>query len=179
MWERCTETNKTNQSTQDLFTSPHLGIFRLYFPILLWSLLLWEAYDVQKCFKGDLFWFRPDIKVLRFWGTDPGRSMGGGRGISNMVPLLFPSVSLRSSSFGRKTEKKLKTLGEAVILIPTVATVGELRRKWELVLTVVLPDDRKLLSCLDARSTCGLVAQRAWLWTPGAVWASTSFTLPG
>lgn len=87
--------------------------------------------------------------------------MGGGRGISNTFPLPFPSVSLRSSSFGRKMEEKLKTLGEAVTLIPAVATVGELRHKWGLVLTVVLPDDRKLLSCLDARSTCGLVAQRA------------------
>lgn len=87
--------------------------------------------------------------------------MGGGRGLSNTFPLPFPSVSLRNSSLGRNTEEKLKTLGEAVILVSGVATVGELRHKWELVLTVVLPDDRMFLSCLDARSTCGLVAQRA------------------
>lgn len=87
--------------------------------------------------------------------------MVGGSGISNTFPLPFPLVSLRNSSFGRNTEEKLKTLGEAVILISSVATVGELRHKWELVLTVVLPDDRQFLSCLDARSTCGLVTQRA------------------
>lgn len=119
MWEHFTETNKTNQSPKDCFSSPHLGVFSSIFQSYS------ETYCVRSLSCAEVFYFGLGL-ASRSWGAGPGRSMGGGRGISN----TFPPISLRSSSLGRNTEEKLKTLGEAMILISDIATVGELRPKW-------------------------------------------------
>lgn len=162
---------------------------------------VWEAYNVQKYFKGSLFSFSLDIKVWRFWGADPGRSMGGGRGISRTFPFPSPElpseeeefVNLWCSSVGRKVEETLKLLGKGKILIFVIATVGELRHKSEIKALLhtfaaarqgsqSFPDDGELPSCLDVRVSkpgqeLGALCSSIALAPRNC--QSKSFTLPG
>lgn len=66
---------------------------------LLYTLVVW-GFIFQSCFMWEVYnepRFRPSLKVLRFWGPNPGRSMGEGREICST--FAFPSLEELS---GRK-----------------------------------------------------------------------------
>lgn len=140
------------------------------------KLLVWEGYKAQKCFKGCLFRFMDSAKIYLGWGSKPTKRYEWKKRDSH-GPFSFPSIeelirkeesiSLKCSSFERKTKWSQRTWGEAVILVFRVLPqlgIKVWERSKPLVLSVAawqgtqsFPGPHESPSYLDVRSTCGLV----------------------